>query len=265
MARQQGAGTVDFHVMDQESKKPLPGVKLSLWVNGKHDGDFVTDSRGACLLRLPEQDPSRLSVIASKPGFVTGRVFLRHETVADQAIPASYSLALHRATSIGGVVRDEQGRPIEGVEVGLWIGRPTAGREDFVLDEAKVKTDTQGRWHTGIIPSGVDLRDLHLSFQHPKFLGQSDPIGDNPVTPVDRLRDGTAVTVLKRGLVVEGRVIDTENQPLADARIRLGGRFNVSSRDQDRRNGTIPDRECRRGGQFNLTVQAAGKSPRQNR
>ena len=179
--------------MDQNTREPLEGVNVKVWVNGQPDADLVTSNTGDCLIRLPRKEPSRFTVVARKTGFAASRVLLRHEAIPDQEIPRSYTLALHHATSVGGVVRDEEGRPIEGVGVGFSHSGPRTSREAFVLDEAKVKTDAQGRWRAEFIPAGLDLRELLLSFEHPKYLGQADAVNKNPIASPDRAarRNGT--------------------------------------------------------------------------
>jgi RNA polymerase sigma factor (sigma-70 family) len=254
-------GTIYFRIVEQQTRKPLEGVNVKVWVNGQPDGDLVTSKTGACLVRLPEKEPSRLTVVARETGFAASRVFLRHEAILDQEIPRSYTLALHHATSVGGVVRDEEGRPIEGVELRFALNWARLGREDFVFDEVKVKTDAQGRWRAEFIPAGLHLRELHLSFEHPKYLGQSDAVNNNPIASPDRLREGMALTILRRGLGVTGRVVDVGNRPIPGALVRLGNRFNVSSRETKTDEAGRFQIENAQPGEYKLSIQMAGHSP----
>ena len=49
---------------------------------------------------------------------------------------------MERGTSIGGIVRDEQGRPIEGVTVAFYRNGPEdRGREALDFDEITARTD----------------------------------------------------------------------------------------------------------------------------
>ena len=170
---------VFFRVVDRETKQPLPAVKLKVWINGKVESEQATDETGRIVIRLPSEEPESLSVAANRDGFTPINVYLRHRFAKETEIPRSYTLAMDRGTSIGGVVRDEEGRPIEGVSVSLLANNPDdSGREVFDFRSMMARTDRQGRWHVDLIPAGLDLERLHFTFSHPGFLNWTD-LGTN--------------------------------------------------------------------------------------
>ena len=56
--------------------------------------------------------PGYLAVSARKDGFAPMTGFIRR-SFQDGDIPASYTLAMHPVETLTGVVRDEDGRPVE--------------------------------------------------------------------------------------------------------------------------------------------------------
>ena len=165
-------GKVDFRVVDRATRNPLAGVSLELRVGGRRVSDSTTDGSGHGVFTLPRGDAESLEVIARKPGYAPMRVTLRGDNILDRTIPPSYTLALSPPLPIGGVVRDESGRPVEGVKVRLSQWTPVLGREQMELAEVAPKTDAQGRWRAEVIPAGFDPGRLQISFEHPAFMTQ---------------------------------------------------------------------------------------------
>ena len=157
---------------------------------------------------------------------------------------------MERGTSIGGIVRDEQGRPIEGVTVSLYDNSPKdRDREALDFDEITARTDAQGRWHLDLIPAGFDLGHLHFSFSHPEFLSsdrrhQHPAERDARATPEAERRDRLA-----QGNPVTGRVLDRDGRPIAGASVRLGRSVLAS-----------PTTKTEAEGQFRIGNTAAGES-----
>src|SRR5262249_2530234 len=178
-----------------------PGVTLKVWINGKLARQHITDESGRMVIPLPEDEPERLIITARGDGWVPMRVYLRHFAAPETEIPRSYTLAMERGTSIGGIVRDQEGRAIEGVTVAIHETSPEdCGREALDFDEITARTDPQGRWHFDLIPAGLDLGHLHFTFSHPEFLGWIDALNVG-LTP-EQLRSRRSVIDLRRGIAL---------------------------------------------------------------
>jgi len=86
------------------------------------------------------------------------------------------------------------------------------------LRDYSVTTDADGRWSTDKAPA--DLAPPGLKLTHPDFVG--DEFVRVTDLPVERLRDGTAVSVMTPGVSIGGRVLDPDNKPVRDAVVALG-------------------------------------------
>ncbi len=98
------------------------------------------------------------------------------------SIPDAYTLALERGVPIGGIVRDEQGRPIAGARVFTCRSATTApgGPERYATRASEIAaavTDDQGRWRSEALPASagpgvrLDARDRRI----PTTSGSSRP------------------------------------------------------------------------------------------
>jgi RNA polymerase sigma factor (sigma-70 family) len=253
-------GTVFFRVVDKATKQPLPAVSLKVWINGKVDREHITDDSGRFTFRLPEKVPGRFAITARRDGLVPMRVSLRSIAARETEIPRSYTIAMEPGTSIGGIVRDEEGRPIEGVTVTFYDNSPDdSGREAFDFRTITARTDGQGRWRVDLIPAGFDLGRLHFTFSHPEFLSQVDAVNNQPIATPKELRSQGGVSVLRRGIAVSGRVLDRNGRPIGGASVRLGGRSGTVDVATDAighflvRNATARETV--------VTAQAAGYAP----
>ncbi len=229
-AQQDGAtarevGTVFFRVVDRSTKQPLPGVSLTVSINGKVRSQHVTDESGRLVIPLPGGKIDRLSVTARKDGLAPMKVQLRGSGAAEREIPRTYALAMGPATSIGGIVRDDLGQPIEGV----WVTIPEVsllegGREIPDLAGVSARTDREGRWHIDLIPADFDLGDLQFTFSREGFLSEVDSSRYQPKATPEQLRSRSGVMVLARGVSISGRVLNQEGRPIAGASVGLGRR-----------------------------------------
>lgn len=133
-------------------------------------------------------------------------------------LPESFTAKVETGWSVGGVVLDEQGKPVKGVTVGPSIEfrkRPGESRQLGV--GTRIKTDEKGQWRFDMVPAS--LTSVHVNFSHPAFkpshfsLPRDDyylDLDDEPSEPI----------TLDRGLSIEGRVVDSDGQPIEGAVVR---------------------------------------------
>ena len=259
-------------VVDGPTGRPLEGLSLDVRLRspGRAPLDTfkrTTDADGTAPIVLPDRVAGTLAIGVREAGYVP--VELRWSIGPGRPLPSSYTLRLDPGTTIGGRLVDEQGRPIEGAKVLVWV--PREDRRDrlpVVVDlfNAPVTTDAEGRWQYDLVPP--DLEKVMLNVEPPGFIPARYFVGGYtggapPSVTIERLRDRSAELVLKRGLTVFGRVRDdATGDPIAGAAVRLGtnlfgGNDPATETDAD---GRYRFTNATPGFRI-LTVQAAGHAP----
>jgi hypothetical protein len=252
--------TVFFRVVDRSLRQPVAGVTLSASIDCKVVRQQVTDASGRLVIPLPPVRFDNLTVTARKEGLAPMKAYLWRSAVPALEVPRSFTLTMERARSIGGIVRDEDGRPIEGVSVTPYVTGPADRvREMLDLGDVVARTDPEGRWHIDVIPVNFDLGRLRFRCAHPEFLGHGETSIIQQIPTPAQLRSQSAETVLYRGISVIGRVMDSQGRPIAGASVRLGQHFWSPAITSDA-DGRFRFRNLTATDTF-VTVQAAGHAP----
>ncbi len=165
-------------------------------------------------------------------------------------LPASKELRLQPGTVIGGIVKDEAGKPVAGANIirsmplteweGSWMEWRFNGPN----------TDEQGRWRMDDAPA--KLADVYVEIVHPNY-----HTGGGPVT-----HNLDSVFVLKKGYTVRGRVVDVRSRPVRGAKAVIGrsywdGKMPAATTNA---NGEFALERCAEGPNI-VTVQAEGLAP----
>lgn len=114
--------------------------------------------------------------------------------------------------TVGGIVVDEAGRPVEGADVsvdrgGAWMPVAT--------------TDEHGRWTLGDVPRGKVVFDI---FPHEPYEHDGGPVYEPPDDvsfTIERPR-GDLVLRVVHNAIIDGVVVDTAGRPLANAAVHFG-------------------------------------------
>lgn len=252
------ADIMDFRVVDAQTGLPLAGVAIQVRID-RDSTNTTTNELASVPVVVPGGKVERVSIWASKDGYVPISVTW-NGLGGPLDLPVEYTLKLERGTTIGGIIRDEDDRAVEGATVYLLVpGTDVLGQPRPRIWEHAVKTDAEGRWHSDIMPSKLD--EIWIRLSHPDYASDTT-YGKTPPPPVERLRDQAGVMVLKRGATVTGRVRDAEGKPIRNAHVTQGAdRFGSHYPD------TTTDAEGRfvfrnvAPGKLVLTVQAAGHAP----
>lgn len=251
------SGVLELQAVARQTREPIAGAKLDIRIDSQTRED-VTDEQGRCRIEYGSQ-PDYLSVRASKQGLVPVQIAWRSRE-SPIKIPADYTLAMDPGTSIGGILQDEQGKPIAGAVVHLLV--PSGGDNDIervsIWDHPE-KTDAEGRWRCDIVPA--QLNEVAIRLEHPDYISD-EMYGASARPSVESLRTLTGVVVMKKGVVVAGRVLDTDGRPIEGATVSQGS---------DRFGTSYPSTRTDKDGRFEfknakleqmiLTVQARGYSP----
>jgi hypothetical protein len=222
---------LDFRVINARTKEPLPGVKLELQFHGKginfQDVKIqTTDAQGRSEIRLPDVRPDAVRVYPSKPGFVPLRIYWGDD-LPSPTLPKAVTVPLEPGTVWGGLVKNEKGEPIAGVKVAVhyWerpVGNPQPHRRANIDEETT--TDKDGRWRIDVMPAEVVEDQPRIFLSHPGYVSDDLRRGMIPWPLTERpsvaaLRSQTAVTVMRKGGAIEGRVVDERGGPIAGVRI----------------------------------------------
>ena len=116
------------------------------------------------------------------------------------------------------MVQDEQGQPIEGVEVSPRFKldmRPERTRP--LGSGAVVRTDAEGRWIYASFPADLDQVEILLQHPHYTVLRTTEPISKFAVAPGQSLR---GVLTMRHNVSIIGEVLDAEGRPIAGAVVR---------------------------------------------
>jgi hypothetical protein len=247
---------LNLRVISKATGEPVSDAELSILIVQERRED-KTDKDGRCRITLGEKTPEYVRVKVRKEGFVPIRLAWR-QTASSPMMPDQHTLALEQGTSIGGIIRNEQGEPVEGASVYLLVPGGEEIERAAIWDHAE-KTDVEGRWRCDIIPSKLD--DIWIRLAHPDYISD-EMYGKTPKPPIEQLRAMTGVMVMKQGLTVSGRVIDANDRPIEGASVaqgsdRFGSHYPSTQTDSEGRfefKNARPD-------EMVLTVQAKGYSP----
>ena len=233
------------------------GAAVSLGVHTPGGGDVaywsgpVVAEAGAYSWTFPDtMIPSELAVAISE----AAPSHERYDRIMSYPALATY----------GGVVVDETGRPIKGVEIEMHFGGAYA-----FTNVGNAVTDGRGRFSV-MLPT--ELTHLNLRILHRDYLNSWLTPERSHRVPLDELADQTAVIQLERGTRLSGYVRDASGNPVPDALIDPGTITSYASTDQ----GSIPTENantartnadgyfelgCLPLGEANLLVLVAGYAP----
>lgn len=119
---------------------------------------------------------------------------------------------------MGGIVVDDQGKPVEGAQAhpSIEFKKRPGDLSQFVVG-ATIKTDAAGKWRFDSVPASKS--DLFVTIRHPGY--RTDRLSlSRRQYGLELSQQPTARIVLDRGLTVTGLVTDAAGQPIADALVR---------------------------------------------
>jgi protocatechuate 3,4-dioxygenase beta subunit/peroxiredoxin len=260
---------LDLRVVERRTRKPLAGIAVEVEADESLEQalghpkrrHLTTDDSGRCRIEVPHQVPMFFFINAAKEGLAP-RTYAPASGKERASIPESYTMSMESAMSIGGIVRDEQGRPVAGVKVTIMARSGPEGDPEYTyVPEVVVLTDARGRWRFTGMPS--DWEWASFRFEHPDYV-HSILQPDLPMPAKEQLRASAAVTTLMKGVAITGRVWDDQGRPLAGAQVAVGSEHRIA---QAFHLGTRTDADGRfrsvrvPAGMHVLTAQSPGHAP----
>jgi protocatechuate 3,4-dioxygenase beta subunit len=202
----------------------------------------------------------------NKPGFVALQVSWDHFVGAARVeIPRQYTIKLEPGSTIGGIVQDENGRPIAGADVRISVpssGRPRAGEPLIRINvNQRTRSDQAGRWKCDEVPD--QPASVMVSVSHANYVVEGPRRNISPFVrspeKLAELRAQKFVTVLKEGVTVRGLVRNRQGKPVEGAQLVLIGSPIPRSATTDAEGrfelAHLPDGDNR------LSVRASGYAP----
>jgi uncharacterized GH25 family protein len=227
----QATATLDLRIVGPDGK-PVPNARVEvratpvIQVEQVHSGKYLRRSRfgvivqadasGLLVLERPA-DLKRLDIFIRLPGYAF--YWAGWDRAANsEPIPASLTIKLEPAWTLGGVVVDGDGKPIPNARIALRIEfakRPGDLRQLGIGDQRS--TNNRGEWSFESVPSSLDAVAVEIS--DPNFMTQR-PTLSRALFGIEPGRSPAAKIVLQRGLVVTGKVTDELGTPIAKALAR---------------------------------------------
>jgi beta-lactamase regulating signal transducer with metallopeptidase domain len=162
---------------------------------------------------------------------------------------------------VGGRIVDEQNRPLAGARVVLTIARQHWKQERLRLAQTEFEATTaaDGTWSIASLPADASLSSMRVS--HPEYAGLQRFALD--AGAMRELGEANYERILRKGVVVFGRVTDVNGTPVDEATVALGQYFNnfdAPSIATTGTNGEYRFENCREGDSL-LTVYKVGLAP----
>ncbi len=268
--------------------KPMQGVKVhaSIWTHEpsfKHNRDYASDADGWTTVELPKTlDILRLWTYSPR----NPPLFMDWEQKwfdAKKRLPDEFVFRLEKGVTIGGSVKNLEGKPIVGARIGVECYSPSFPEEQqeamgkrpivspHLAEGRDVITDADGRWKLDNAPADKKYK-ITFNVNHPDYVSDfyfGRMQNDQKVTSED-LRQQKATIVMRRGTLVSGKVTDPNGKPVAGAVVAWGrDPYMDTSSDQMFRHEVHTDVSgvyClppmpANGPDLRLTVMAEGWSP----
>jgi protocatechuate 3,4-dioxygenase beta subunit len=198
--------------------------------------NYVTDSAGLAILTWPGESVD-LRIWVSKTGYVPLHAMWAPELQSDgDQIPHEFQFVMKKGTKIGGIIKDEDGKPVKGAKVEIRNAAssvyttitnksvaepgirpvPTAWLAE---DDSAIVTDSEGKWTATNIPDDAEFQaadknadrrffkapafsksPLRLRVKHPDYepFDDFDGIGSVGTPTLRELRSQSAVVILKK-------------------------------------------------------------------
>jgi hypothetical protein len=248
-------------IVAKDSGQPVPSVQVDYrgWEAANFKGKTLFANRfGVCDADVPRASITRLELTTRSGGFADTR--LHWETSSGERIPATYTVRLVRAVAIGGRVIDPDGRPVAGAKVGFNHSDDPAtihAPEDHHFGWIEVSTDAEGRWSINRMAPEM-IRLIYGFASHTDYVSSQMVFANRDPETERQLRGGSYTFQLGRPVTARGIVVDSDNQPVADANVLVGGQgIGGSRKGKSGADGSFVVKGCRSGKTL-VTAEAEG-------
>lgn len=208
--------------------KPMPAVPVDIRIDGA-EFPLPTDEEGIVEFNVPTSNKTRLRLKVSQPGYAT----LAARWDSGKPIPDDFTIRMQKGSVIGGIIKNEQGKPIEGVKIRGYISSQGDldtgdGKLEPLLDGIIATTDSEGRWRCKSAPA--KRVEILTDFKHPDYVDEN--ILGYRAGNWEQLHTLEHVVVLQKGVVLRGQVLDPDGEPVVGATVTLGENRYSSSEEK---------------------------------
>jgi len=194
-----------IRTIDKKTKQPLADVSLQIRFNDEIDILKVpTDSNGRYLLTLPAEPLNQMQVRATVKGYAAMKMQRRSAPI----VPEEVLFAMSPVREIGGLVMDEQLKPIEDAGVKVRVDTDPNSELPMVDIDEIFKTDVNGIWRCGSIPQ--DACQIQVCAMHPDYIVPEK----YQSAIIEQLENLSFLSILEKGITITGRVFDQDRKPL---------------------------------------------------
>ncbi len=217
---------VDIRTRPVPTAEQIVTGKLSR--KGKYGAFATTNEKGELAIRF-DKPPASLTLMVETPGF--GPYYAKWGSENQLAnLPPQFTMSLDKGWTVGGIVRDEDGNPIQGVNISPSIvlkRRPGVTSE--IHSGTDFKTNADGSWKYESVPDSKN--ELTLEFAHPDFqpMWHTVPRDGYELKPTSPL----GIVTLKKGISVRGTITDDAGTPIQGALVRTKFNNNVRKATTD--------------------------------
>ncbi len=178
---------------------------------GPYGAFATTDDQGRLVVKLP-RTPKNFDVNITTPGYGPYWAGWSSES-HPQPVPARFTAELEAGWSVGGIIVDSEGKPVEGVKVhpSIEFKKRPGDVGQFGIGTT-LKTDAAGKWRFDSVPASK--REVSVEISHPSFKPHRPKLTRSEFG-IERGKEPGARIELDRGLTVTGIVTDDEGKPIA--------------------------------------------------
>lgn len=225
------APTFELHVVGPDGK-PVPQAEVEIrtgpdpmpeqiltgkFVKKGPYGTFATTDAAGRLRVLRPPAPRHFNVDITTPGYGPYCAKWSSET-HPEPIPAQFTAELETGWSVGGIIVNDAGKPLEGVRIRPSIEfKKRPGDVKQLGVGTNLKSDAEGKWRFDSVPASKT--EVFVEINHPDFLPLRRALTRSEFA-VERDGGPNARIVLIAGLAVSGKVTDESGNPIAGALLR---------------------------------------------
>lgn len=148
--------------IEDESAKPLVGVQVELIAPKQNDlRTAISDEDGRAAFSGISADAEVVFARLTYAGYLSADSFDRSIALSKDDLDSEHALRMVRAASITGVVRDGDGKPVNGARI--MVGK------DYSLRSARAWSDAEGKFTIDGLSKGRNVLTVHRSEYSPEM------------------------------------------------------------------------------------------------